>query len=176
MIGNTKKKRKCVKQVVAALRVLPVQSWLTRPFSSSKRVSSWSHRTRVHHWHLNTKTPLADRSDERRLCSRVRETRRSAISLVQMTKKSLRFLGEYSVSPRKTTPSLSGDNSFNELYMHKVDYAWQELVWQLKTICRYKDGLVHSNCSNGTLSSSLNHSNCSRLKTESTELKNKITA
>ena len=33
----------------------------------------------------------------------------------------------------------------------------------------------HSNCRNGTLSSSLNHSNCSRLKTESTELKNKIT-
>ena len=26
--------------------------------------------------------------------------------------------------------------------MHKVDYARQELVWQLKTICRYKDGLI----------------------------------
>ena len=36
---------------------------------------------------VNTKTPLAERSEERRLCSQVRETRRSAISLVQMTKK-----------------------------------------------------------------------------------------
>ena len=77
------------------LRVPPVQSWSTRigapfvdmPFCSSKEFFSWSHRTHAHHWHLNTKTSLADRSEERRLCSQVRETRRSAVSLVQMTKK-----------------------------------------------------------------------------------------
>ena len=104
------------------LRVPPVKSWFTRigtpfvdaPFCSSKRVFfSWFLRTHAHHWHLNTKTSLADRSEERRLCSRVRETRRSAIVADYRTKNSLRFLGQYSVSRREITPSLSGDNPFN---------------------------------------------------------------
>ena len=55
--------------------------------------------------------------------------------------------------------------------MHKVDYARQELVWQLKTICRYKDGLIPT--------AEMEHLVVvwiiQTLAVKTTELKNKIT-
>ena len=162
------------------LRVPPVERWSTKigtpfvdtPFSSSKRVSSWSHRTRTHHWHLDTKTSLADRSEERRLCSQVRETRRSAVSLVQMTKKIVFLSLVSTVSVRaKSRPVYLA-------IIHSINYTGTKLTTRGKNLFDSSKRYVatkkasHSNCRNGTLSSSLNHSNCSRL---TTELKNKIT-
>ena len=65
--------------------------------------------------------------------------------------------------------------------IHSIDYTCTKLTTHGKNLFDSSKPDMslqrpsHSNCRNGTLSSSFNHSNCSRLKTESTELKNKIT-
>ena len=123
---------------------------------------------------LISKTPVADKSEEKRLCSQVKGNQTN-ISLVQMIKKLSSF-------PLVSTVSVGAKS--HPVYLaiiHSIDYTCTKLTTHGKNLFDSSKPDMslqrrpHSNCRNGTLSSSFNHSNCSRLKTESTELKNKIT-